>query len=69
MKSAIENKFNKSSFSKLYSIEDLYSFILEFWYENFPSKKKLKDALIYLALSQKGLTIKEILYLTQFTEQ
>lgn len=34
-----------------------------------PFKKKLSEILMYFALSQKGITIKEIIQLTRFSEQ
>ena len=43
--------------------------ILTMYSESVPFKKKLSEILMYFALSQKGITIREIIQLTRFTEQ
>jgi len=50
------------------SIHGLYNFILDFWIEHSHLGTKIQSALIYLSLTQKGLTARELVNLTKMSE-
>lgn len=46
----------------------MYNFIINFWIDNSSMKNKLENVLIYLCLTQKGLTPKEMINIGRITE-
>ena len=69
IKNVLEKKLNRKGMKDIYSLSNIYEFVINLWGDHFPCKKKLKDALIFLSLSQKGLTEEEIIFETKLSEK
>lgn len=69
VRETIKKKAELAIISKITTTDGLYDFIINMYSESVPFKKKLSEILMYFALSQKGITIKEIIQLTRFSEQ
>lgn len=50
-------------------VSELYDTVLEMYSQTPVFKGKLTETLLYLALTQKGITFKEFIQLTKFTEK
>ena len=65
----LNEKINFKKLDKIQNITELYNFVIDFWVENSPIKKKVENILVYLCLTQKGLTAAEIMDIGRINEQ
>lgn len=55
---ALERRVVAEDLNKIANINDLYNFVIENSTENINLKAKFESSLIFLALAQKGLTVR-----------
>lgn len=64
----VEIKLKSGELQKVGSVLELYDCILDMYGQVPAFKGKLIETLMYLTLTQKGITIKEFIQLTKFSE-
>lgn len=65
---SLEKRINVGGIFSICNINELYNFVIENSTENLALKGKFETALVYLAMAQKGLTVREMLLLTKLSE-
>jgi hypothetical protein len=59
----LERKLSKNKLREIRSLDELEDFLIGFWEEQLDNRSKLKDLLVALSITQKGLTTKELMEL------
>ncbi|CAN5951094.1 unnamed protein product [Sphagnum jensenii] len=52
----LKEKFRRESLQKVETLEDLYDLLVGFWDDQLSNKGRIKNLLLALSISQKGLT-------------
>lgn len=60
---------NFKKLDQVQNVSQLYNFVIDFWVENSSMKNKVENILVYLCLTQKGLTSTEIMNIGRINEK